>query len=118
MEARRNQCKALLLACAFALSTLAGFGTQLLRRVHVATVSAYEQRVGEQESFFDERTTVDDHLQLLRKMESELPGRTFYAVVKDSEVSKQVMQGRGSELVFEHETEGANVYLLNPASGA
>ena len=61
---------------------------------------------------------VDDYLQLLRKMESELPGRTLYAVVKDSEVSKQVMQGRGTELVFEHETEGANVYLLNPASEA
>ncbi len=89
-----------------------------LESFHVGSQEAYEQRVGEQESFFDERTTVDDHLQLLRKMENELPGRTFYAVVKDSEVSKQVMQGRGSELVFEHETEGANVYLLNPASEA
>ena len=51
-------------------------------------------------------------------MESGLPARTLYAVVKDSEFSKQVMQGRGTELVFEHETGGANVYLLNPASEA
>ncbi len=28
------------------------------------------------------------------------------------------MQGRGTELVFEHENEGANVYLLSPASEA
>ncbi len=77
MKEKRNQCKALLLARAFALSSLAGVGTQLLRRVHVATVSAYEQRVVEQERFYDESMAVDDYLQLLRKMESELPGRTL-----------------------------------------
>ena len=89
-----------------------------LESFHVGSQQAYEQRVGEQERFYDESMAVDDYLQLLRKMESELPGRTLYAVVKDSEVSKQVMQGRGTELVFAHETEGANVYLLSPASEA
>ena len=45
------------------------------------------------------------------------PDRPFYAVVRDAEISPQVMAERGAKLVFEDGADGANVYWLNPASG-
>jgi len=50
-------------------------------------------------------------------MTDSLPGRPIYALVKDEEISPEIMQRRGSRLVYEHAGDGANVYWLNPEAG-
>ena len=51
---------------------------------------------------------------LLAKMLEDLPSRPFYAVVRDAKISPQVMAERGAKLIFKDESDGANVYWLNP----
>ena len=78
----------------------------------------YDRRVKQLNRFFRDDTNLDSYNYMRRNMFRKLPDRTIYAVVKDSEVSPQVMAGRGAELVFEHEADGANAYKLNPVTGA
>ena len=79
-----------------------------------ASALGYHQRVHDLDLFYSEETAADDYQRLLARMMDSLPGRPLYAVVKDEEVSPQVMRRRGARLVYEDEDDGANVYWLNP----
>ena len=81
-------------------------------------ISDYDRRVKQLNRFFRDDTDLDTYNYIRRNMFRKLPDRTIYAVVKDSEVSPEVMADRDSELVFEHEADGANAYKLNPVTGA
>ena len=76
----------------------------------------YAERVAELDAFYDGTTRGEDYQRLLDKMQSRVPGRPIYAVVKDGEVSAQVMDKRSARLVFEPATNVAKVYWLNPDS--
>ena len=91
---------------------------RLLQLHFKSSILAYNERVRGLELIYSEETSTNDFRILIEVMERELPGRPFYAVVKDSEVRPAVMAGRGAELVFEHEADGANAYKLNPVTGA
>ena len=83
--------------------------------LHVDNIEAYyDERVSHLEVFYNEATALDDYQKLLERMIDSLPGRPIYAVVKDEEVSPEVMRRRGAKLVYEDENDGANVYRLNP----
>ena len=60
---------------------------------------------------FDADTSDAAYLDIIGRMERELPGRAFYAVIRPDEVSPATMLRRGAELVFDG---AANVYGLNP----
>ena len=79
-------------------------------------IPAYHERVQVLELFFSGDTSPDQYQMLLAKMLEDLTGRPFYAVVRDSEISPQVMEERGARLVFEPATNVAKVYWLNPDS--
>ena len=76
---------------------------------------AYDERVEALSRFYSEDTSPEQYQILLAKMLEDLPGRPFYAVVRDAEVSPQTMTERSAKLVFEDGADGANVYWLNPA---
>ena len=78
----------------------------------------YAERVAELDAFYDGTTSGEDYKRLFDMMQSRVPDRPIYAVVKDGEVSARVMEERGARLEFEHLGESANVYLLNPATEA
>ena len=77
-------------------------------------IEAYDERVSHLEVFYDEAATMDEYQKLLERMIDSLPGRPLYAVVKDAEVSPEVMRRRGARRVYEDVHNGANVYWLNP----
>ena len=79
-----------------------------------ANIPAYDERTHDLELLYSGETGAADYAQLLERMTSSLPGRPIYAVVKDEEVSAEVMAQRGAKPVYEHEGDGANVYWLNP----
>ena len=79
-----------------------------------ASALGYHQRVHDLDLFYSQETDADDYQKLLERMTDSLPGRPLYAVVKDAEVSPEIMEQRGSRLVYEDENDGANVYWLNP----
>ena len=91
---------------------------RLLQLHFKSSILAYNERVRDLELIYSEDTSRNDFRILIEDMERELPGRPFYAVVKDTEVRPAVMAERGAELVFEHEADGADVYKLNPVTGA
>ncbi len=80
-------------------------------------IPAYDHRVYQLTIFYNEDTSLVEYQNLIADMEAKLPGRRFYAVVKDDEVSEHAMLRRGAKLVYENENDGANVYLLNPTTG-
>lgn len=90
---------------------------RLLQLHFAASDLPYHERAAALDAIYNEDTSLEDYDHLLDRMRYELPGRQFYAVVKDEEVSPDVMAARGAALVFEHESDGANVYLLNPEPG-
>jgi len=75
---------------------------------------AYQQRIVDMHVFYDRSTSAADYARLLESMQGQLPDRPFYAVVNDSEFSRQAMMERGAELVFQHPAAGSHVYWLNP----
>ena len=85
---------------------------RLLQLHFKSSILAYNERVRGLELIYSEATSTNDFRMLMDDMERELPGRPFYAVVKDSEVSTEVMAGRGAELAYGHDFDGANVYAL------
>ncbi|MCY4072312.1 MAG: hypothetical protein OXG60_13525 [Chloroflexi bacterium] len=89
---------------------------RLLQLHFKSSLLAYNERARDIELIYSQETEVEEYRALIEDMERELPGRLFYAVVKDSEVRREVMGERGAEMVYEHETDGGNVYLLNPRS--
>lgn len=82
---------------------------------HVANNPAFDKRIVELHQFYDSSIPMDDYAVLLQSMRDQLPSRPFYAVVNDSEVSRDLMQERGAEMVYENPSAGAHVYLLNPS---
>ena len=62
---------------------------------------------------FDAQTSDADYLDIIGRMERELPGRALYAVIKPDEVSQAIMLRRGAELAFDGD-DAAHVYRLNP----
>lgn len=89
---------------------------RLLQLHFKSSLLAYNERRYDIELIYYEETDADAYHALLTKMESELPGRLFYAVVKDTEVGREIMRGRGAELVFQDMSGGGQVYLLNPSN--
>ncbi len=84
---------------------------------YTETIEDYDERVSHLEVFYNEAAAMDDYKMLIEDMTGSLPGRPIYAVVKDEEVSPEVMRRRGAALVYEDEYDGANVYRLNPEAG-
>ena len=84
---------------------------------YTETIEDYDERVNHLEVFYNEAAAMDDYQRLLERMIDSLPGRPLYAVVKDEEISPEVMRRRGAVLVYEDEHDGANVYRLNPEAG-
>ena len=76
-----------------------------------ASKFGYAERVAELDAFYDGNTRGEDYQRLLDKMQSRVPGRPIYAVVKDGEVSAQVMDKRSARLVFEPATNVAKSVL-------
>ncbi len=76
-------------------------------------IQDYDKRVRQLDRFYRNDTGPQDYYYISRNIARHFPDRPIYAVVKDSEVSPEVMAGRDAELVFVHEADGANVYKLN-----
>lgn len=74
----------------------------------------FDRRVGELHEFYDPATQGEVYESLLKSMESELPGRPLYAVVKYSELDPAQMRERGAKAVFDSPADKVAVYLLNP----
>lgn len=87
---------------------------RLLQTHFAASILPYHERAAALDAIYSADTSLENYGQLLDRMQDELPSHQFYAVVKDEEVSPDVMSARGAALVFEHDSDGANVYLLNP----
>ena len=81
---------------------------------YTETIEDYDERVSHLEVFYNEAAAMDDYRMMQESMARNLPGRPLYAVVKDEEVSPEIMEQRGARLVYEDENKGANVYRLNP----
>lgn len=79
-------------------------------------INDYDRRVRQLDKFYRDETGPAEYHYMSRNIASNFPDRPIYAVVKDSEVSPEVMAGRDAELVFEHEGDGANVYRLYPSA--
>lgn len=75
---------------------------------------AFEQRLADMRVFYDRSASAADYARLLESMQRQLPSRPLYAVVNDSELSRDTMRERGAELVFERLDAGSHVYWLNP----
>ena len=84
---------------------------------HIEAIKDYDERVNHLAVFYNEAAAMDDYRAAQANMARDLPGRPLYAVVKDKEVSPEVMRRRGAVLVYEDEHDGANVYRLNPEAG-
>ncbi|MCY4539527.1 MAG: hypothetical protein OXE52_15015 [Chloroflexi bacterium] len=83
---------------------------------YTVNIDDYERRVRQLNKFYRDDTGPQDYYYISRNIARHFPDRPIYAVVKDSEVSPEVMAGRDAELVFEHEGDGANVYRLYPSA--
>ena len=79
-------------------------------------IQDYDRRVQQLSKFYRNDTGPEEYYYISRNIARHFPDRPIYAVVKDSEVSPDVMAGRDAELVFEHEGDGANVYRLYPST--
>ena len=79
-------------------------------------IQDYDRRVRQLERFYRNDTGPQDYYYISRNIARHFPDRPIYAVVKDTEVSPEVMAGRDAELVYEHEGDGANVYRLYPSA--
>ena len=84
--------------------------------VYTVNIEDYDKRVRQLDKFYRNDTGPQDYHYISRNIARHFPDRPIYAVVKDSEVSPEVMAGRASELVYEHEGDGANVYRLYPSA--
>lgn len=84
--------------------------------VYTVNIDDYDRRVRQLNKFYSDDTGPQDYYYISRNIARHFPDRPIYAVVKDSEVSPEVMAGRDAELVFENEDDGANVYLLYPSA--
>ena len=84
------------------------------QKFYTQNIEDYDERVNHLEVFYNEATALDDYRAMQASMARNLPGRPIYAVVKDEEVSPEVMEQRGAKLVYEDDGGGANVYRLNP----
>ena len=91
---------------------------RMLQLHFASSPGTYYDRAHDLEIFYNEDTSRDDYKMLIEGMTGSLPERPIYAVVKDEEVSPEVMRQRGASLVYEHESDGANVYWLNPEAGS
>ncbi len=89
---------------------------RLLQLHFKSSLLAYNERLRDLDLIYSEETGAEAYQALISEMEEELPDRPFYAVVKDSEVRREIMSERGAEMVYEHEADGGNVYLINPRS--
>ncbi|MCY4021576.1 MAG: hypothetical protein OXG39_19410 [Chloroflexi bacterium] len=83
---------------------------------YTANISAYHQRIRQLNRFYRNDTGAQDYYYISRNIARHFPDRPIYAVVKDAEVSPEVMAGRDAELLFEHQGDGANVYRLYPST--
>ncbi len=83
-----------------------------------ANISDYDRRVRQLDAFYRNDTGPEEYQYMSRNLARHFPDRPFFAVVKDSEVSPEVMKGRDADLVFEHPGNGANVYRLHPKPDA
>ncbi len=79
-------------------------------------LSAYHQRVRQLQRFYRNDMSPEQLFYMYRNVARHFSDWPIYAVVKDSEVSPEVMAGRDAELVFEHQGDGANVYRLYPST--
>lgn len=79
-------------------------------------IQDYDRRVRQLDKFYRDDTSPQDYYYISRNIARHFPDRPIYAVVKDSEVSPEVMAGRDAELVFEHAGCGAHVYRLYPST--
>ena len=79
---------------------------------YTENLPGYHQRVRQLQRFYRNDMSPDQIFYMYRNVARNFPDRPIYVVVKDSEVSPEVMAGRDAELVFEHEEDGANVYRL------
>ena len=87
---------------------------RLLQLHFKSSILVYNERVYDLELIYNEKTGAEEYRQLILRLEDELPDRPFYAVIKDAEVEQAVMKQRGATLVYQHESDGGNVYLVNP----
>ena len=85
---------------------------------YTANISNYHLRVRQLDAFYRNDTGPEEYQYMSRNLARRFPDRPFFAVVKDSEVSPEVMKGRDADLVFEHPADGANVYRLHPKPDA
>ncbi len=85
---------------------------------YTANIQAYDRRVRQLNAFYRNDTGPEEYQYMSRNLARHFPDRPFFAVVKDSEVSPEVMKGRDADLVFEHPADGANVYRLHPKPDA
>ena len=83
----------------------------------VGHIPGYDKRARELKLFYNQETAIEDYEIVQENMLKHFPGRAMYAIVKDEEVSLEVMRQRGARLVYEHAGDGANVYWLNPEAG-
>ena len=81
--------------------------------IYTSGIQDYDKRVRQLDRFYRNDTGPQDYYYISRNIARHFPDRPIYAIVKDSEVSPEVMAGRDAELLFEHEADGANVYKLN-----
>ncbi len=77
-------------------------------------VPAFGKRTEQLQFFHDPAATGQSYDGLVKSMETELPGRPFYAVVKYSEIDPIQMRERGAKVVFDSPADRVAVYLLNP----
>ncbi len=84
--------------------------------VYTVNIDDYDKRVRQLNKFYSDDTGPQDYYYISRNIARHFPDRPIYAVVKDSEVSPEVMAGRDAELLFEHQGDGANVYRLYPST--
>ncbi len=87
---------------------------RLLQLHFKSSLLVYNERARDLELIYSEESEAGEYRALIEDMERELPGRPLYAVIKDSEVRTGLMSERGAEMVYEHEADGGNVYLVNP----
>ena len=86
--------------------------------VYTVNIEDYDRRARQLDRFYRNDTGPENYYYISRNIARHFPDRPIYAVVKDTEVSPEVMAGRDAELVFEHEGDGANVYRLYPSTEA
>ena len=79
------------------------------------SIPAYDKRIKDLHVLYDPNTSSNDFAALVQSMESELPGRPFYAVAKYSDIEPAQMAERGAQRVFDNPGDRVAVYLLNPS---